>query len=231
MITVAHTLRFSAWSMTLLLFMPGANAGGRAPMTSEAAPDMIGTLQAPGPHGSLGKGSELLSRLVGSWNIEYSFHLKNGTVKHQSGEFLAAWVMDGRAVQSLWTVDPHDGRQDREIYTSLHYFDPKSGTWYLTFIDPEHAAPDYQPVARLSGAAEDGDRIVVLTHDFSGKDDRINRWSFESLSADSFLFRDEQSSDGGKTWRLLEEDHMTRRGGDAEAAVIPGAPRPVTGGI
>ncbi|HEV2332107.1 MAG TPA: hypothetical protein VGV16_03005 [Gammaproteobacteria bacterium] len=231
MITIAHTLRFAAWSMALLLFMPWANAGGRAPVTGDAAPDMISALQAEGPHASLGKGSELLGRLVGTWNVEYSFHLKNGTVKHQTGEFLAAWVMDGRAVQSLWTVDPHDGRRDREIYTSLHYFDPKSGTWYLTFVDPEHAAPDYQPVARFSGAAEDGDRIVVLTHDFGGKDDRINRWSFDGLSGGSFLFRDEQSSDGGKTWRLLEEDHMTRRGGGADAAAIPDAPRPISGGI
>lgn len=225
MTTLTHTLRLTAWLTALLIFLPWEQASGDTPAAG-ANPDMIGTLQAAGPHASLGAGAELLGRLVGSWSIEYTFHSKDGKVKHGSGEYLAGWVMDGRAVQDIWTVDPHDGRQEREIYTSLHYFDAKSGTMYLTFIDPEHASPDYQPVARFTGTVEGTSRIVLVTQDLSSKGDRTNRWSFSDIGPDSFTFRDEQSSDGGKTWRLLEEDHMTRRAASAAVGLVQTAPQP-----
>ena len=221
--TVAHTMQFMVLLMPLFSIMPWASASGDTAAAGQG-PDMIDALRAVGPHASLGSGAELLNRLVGTWDVEYSFFSKDGKVRHKSGKFLAGWVMDGRAVQDIWTVDPSADRKDREIYTSLNYFDPKSGTWYLTFIDPENASPEYPPVARFTGGPEGGNRIVFLTHDLGGKDDRTNRWSFD-LGSDSFVFRDEQSSDGGKTWRLLEEDHMTQRAGNSAATVMDGVPR------
>jgi len=44
------------------------------------------------------------------------------------------------------------------------------------------------------------------------KDGKQSRWSFNDIRPDSWVFRDEGTSDGGQTWRLREEDHMTRRG-------------------
>lgn len=202
--TIARTLRFTGCLMAMFALLPWATASADV-SAADSGPDMIRELQAVGPNPSLGAGAEALGRLVGSWDVEYGFISKDGKVAHGSGEYTAAWVMDGRAVQDIWTVEPREGRKDREIYTTLHYIDPKSGTWYATFIDPEHAS-----VARFSGATAGDDRVVILTHDFGdGKD---NRWSFNDIRPDSFVFRDEQSRDGGKAWRLVEEDHMTRRG-------------------
>src|SRR5438067_6437994 len=39
------------------------------------------------------------------------------------------------------------------------------------------------------------------------------RWSFNEMKPDSFVWRGEKSRDGGKTWKLEEEHHMTRRSG------------------
>ncbi len=208
MTTLTCTLRAATWSLAFLVFMPWANAGTGLVAGSDS--NMIRELQASGPHPTLAEVSQALGRLVGTWDIRYSFISKDGKVTYQTGEYTAAWVMDGRAVQDIWTVDPRAGRKDREIYSTLHFIDPKSGTWYATFIDPEHAS-----VARFTGSAVGQDRIVILTQDLStGKD---NRWSFNDISAGSLVFRDEQSADGGKTWRLMEEDHFTRRGADGGA--------------
>lgn len=207
MTTLICTPRPAAWLMALLVCIPWATASwGDATATSAAVDsDMIRQLQAAGPHASLGSGAEALGRLVGTWEVEYSFFPKDGKVKHKSGAYSAGWIMDGRALQDIWTVDASGDRKQREIYTTLHYVDPKSGTWYATFVDPEHTS-----VARFTGSVVDGDRIVILTQDLSdGKEDR---WSYNGIQADSFVFRDEQSGDGGKTWRLLEEDRFTRRG-------------------
>jgi hypothetical protein len=170
---------------------------------------MVTSLQAMGPHPSLGEQANVFGRLVGSWDVEYTDFSKDGKVTHRSGEYIVGWVMDGRAIQDVWIVNPSGAQKDREVYTELRYYDPKSGTWPATFIDPEHAS-----VARFTGGTVGGDRIEFDTRDFDGTD---TRWSFNDIRPDSFVWREEESLDGGKTWRLLAEHHMKRRG----------APRPL----
>jgi hypothetical protein len=112
--------------------------------------------------------------------------------------------MDGRAIQDLFIIHPSAARKERYIGTTLRYFDPKSATWSVTFVDPENGA-----VETLTGGAVGDNRIVLLSHDEDGKE---RRWSLEDIRPDSWVFRDEGTHDGGKTWRLLEVDHLKRRG-------------------
>ena len=176
----------------------------REPVTIDPRLDMITALKALGAHPTLRDQAAVFGRLVGTWDVEYTDFNKDGKVTHRSGEFIVGWVMDGRAIQDFWIVYPSAGRKDREVYTDLRYFDPKSRTWPSTFVDPEHAS-----VARFTGGAVGDDRIVLDTQDFGGTD---TRWSINEIRPDSFVWREEESLDGGKTWRLLAEHHMKRRG-------------------
>jgi len=166
--------------------------------------DMVTVLKAMGPHPSLGDQAKVFGRLIGTWDVEYADFSKDGKVTHRSGELTFGWVMDGRAVQDFWIVYPSGARKEREVYTDLRYYDPKSRTWPSAFIDVEHAS-----VARFTGGAVGDDRIVLDTRDF---DDTDTRWSINDIRSDSFVWREEESLDGGKTWRLLAEHHMKRRG-------------------
>jgi hypothetical protein len=166
--------------------------------------DMVTALKALGPHPSLGDQAEDFARLVGTWNVEYNDFSKEGKVTHRSGEFIVGWVMDGRVVQDVWIVYPSGAGKDREVYTDLRYYDPKSRTWHAAFIDPEHAS-----LARFKGSVVGNDRIVLNTQDFEGTD---TRWSIHDIRPNSFVWREEESRDGAKTWRLLAQHHMTRRG-------------------
>jgi hypothetical protein len=158
-----------------------------------------------GPHPSLGDQAKVFGRFVGTWDVEYTDFSKDGKASHRSGALIVGWVMDGRAIQDLWIVNPSGARKEREVYTDLRYFDPKSGTWPATFIDPENVS-----VAKFTGGAVGDDRIVLQSQDINANMD--TRWSFNGIRPDSFVFRDEASSDGGKTWRLQSEYHMKRRG-------------------
>ena len=42
-------------------------------------------------------------------------------------------------------------------------------------------------------------------------DTKLTRWSFEDIEPNSFVFRDQSSSDEGKTWKLRGEYHMRRK--------------------
>jgi hypothetical protein len=171
--------------------------------------DMVTALQAMGPHPSLGDQAKVFGRFVGTWGAAYTEFSRDGKATHSSGEFIVGWVMDGRAIQDLFIIYPSTNKE-RFIGTTLRYFDPQSGTWRITFVDPENDS-----VLRFSGRAVGNDRIVLLSQDTDGRE---TRWSFNEIQPESFVFRDEESRDGGMTWRLKEEDHMKRR--DA----IPAAP-------
>jgi len=58
----------------------------------------------------------------------------------------------------------------------------------------------------LKGGAV-GDRIVLEGVD---RDGSPFRWSFNDIRRDSFVWRGEISSDGGKTWRLEQEMRLKR---------------------
>ena len=76
--------------------------------------DMVAALPATSPHVSLGNESKTLGRVVGTWDVEYLDYTKDGTATHRTGEFIVAWVLDGRAVQDLWIVDPTAAGKERE---------------------------------------------------------------------------------------------------------------------
>lgn len=176
---------------------------GGAPATTPL-PGLAAEFGAARPHPSLDGRAEVVGRLVGTWDVEYSHFAKDGTTSQRTGEFIVGWVMDGRAIQILWIVDPSGERTDREVYTNLHWFDPKSQAWRSAFVDPEHGS-----VATFTGGAVGRDRFVLETRDFgSGQ----TRWSANDIGPDSFVWRDESSGDGGKTWKLQAEYRMTRQG-------------------
>jgi hypothetical protein len=191
-------------SVAVFLSCASLDVGGVA-VAAETDPrlDMVAELQAAGPQPSLGDQANVFSRLVGAWDIGYAFFSKDGATTLATGAFSAGWVMDGRVMQCLYTIDPSATRKEKFIGTSLSYFDVKSQTWRLFFIDPENDA-----VIRVTGGAVGNDRIMFLTQETDGK---TYRWSFNDIRPDAFVYRDEISRDGGNTWTLREEDHMKRR--------------------
>lgn len=185
------------------LLASGLSAVGSA-SASDPPLDLIAALEATSPNPSLGDQAQVLGRVVGTWDVEYTDFAKDGKAIHRTGQFIVGWIMDGRAIQDLWIVNPSGKRKDREVYTDLHYFDPQTRTWRATFVDPEHGS-----LARFTGGPVGNDRFVLETQDLGSQ---TNRWSFNDIRADSFVWRDEASSDGGKTWKLQSEYQMKRRG-------------------
>jgi hypothetical protein len=205
---------FTRWFVVCLLasvFLPCAVLGisiagateeaGYAPATDPRL-GMVAALKAMGPHPSLGDQAKVFGRFVGTWGGEYTEFSKDGKETRSSGEWIFGWVMDGRAIQDLFIIHPSAARKERFIGTTVRYFDPKSATWSVTFVDPENGA-----VETLTGGAVGDDRIVLLSQNTDGKE---TRWSFDDIRPDSWVFRDEETRDGGKTWRLREVDHMKR---------------------
>jgi hypothetical protein len=190
---------FALWLITSgLLSSLSADSGATNPPL-----DVTTALKATSPHPALGDQAQVLGRIIGTWDVEYTDFAKDGTATHRTGEFIVGWIMDGQAIQDLWIVNPSGTRKEREVYTDLHWFNAKTRTWHATFVDPEHGS-----VAKFAGGPVGNDRYVLETSDLGSKQ---TRWSFNDIRADSFVWRDEASNDDGKTWKLQSEYKMKRR--------------------
>jgi hypothetical protein len=193
-----------AWATGAILSLTDQSFGApkSTPPPADPRQQMIAVLSASGPHASLGDEARVWDRFVGTWDCDFGFHLEDGSVRHSPGELEFGWVLDGRAIQDLWITYPKQGEKERGIGTSIRFFDDKSRTWHVVFVNPKYGA-----VLSVQGGVE-GDRIVLRGDDKEGSQ---LRWSFNDIRDDSFTWRGEKSRDGGKTWRLEEEHHMRRR--------------------
>ena len=171
--------------------------------SSSSAPQaMINVLASGGPHPSLGEEAQTFDRLVGTWDAEFTSYRDGGKVYHRKGELHFGWVLDGRAVQDLWIAYPMADHKEREIGTTIRFFDTSLKQWRIVFVLPE-----YNYVVTAQGGRE-GDRIVLRGVDSNGLP---IRWTFSEITHDAFHWQGERSHDGGKTWKLEEDHHMKRR--------------------
>jgi hypothetical protein len=185
-----------------------------AQQTPDPRQAMVKALSASGPHPSLGDEARVFDRFVGVWDCDYTFFAEDGGVSRASGELKFGWIIDGRAIQDIWITYPKEASKERDIGTSVRFFDQKSKVWRVVFVNPA-----YRSLITMQGRAE-GDRIVLRGVNEEGS---MLRWSFNEIQTDSFIWRGEKSRDGGKTWRLREEHHMRRRnGGDSTEKSSPG---------
>jgi hypothetical protein len=164
---------------------------------------MIKALPAAGPHPSLGDEATTFGQFVGTWDADYALIAPDGKITHTRGQVIVGWVLDGLALQDLFIGYPTAPGKERFIGTTLRYYDKASSKWKITFI-----APQFNYVRRLAGGRVGADRIVLFGQDDDGT---LLRWSFNDIRPNAFTWRGENSRDGGKTWKMDEEHHMTRR--------------------
>lgn len=165
-----------------------------------------GFFEALRADGAASGGMSLYDRLLGDWSVDVVDHLAAGQ-RRARGEVHFAWVLEGRAIQDVWIVPERAARdqrlsKERNRYgTTLRVFDPETGVWNVTWINPVSGA-----INQLVGQAR-GDDIVQ--EGFRPDGSRI-RWSFRAITPDSFHWRGEVSLDQGATWLLETEFHGHR---------------------
>jgi hypothetical protein len=143
---------------------------------------------------------DLYGWLIGSWDLDVTRFLPDGTMRRRPGEWHFDWVLEGRAIQDVW-VARHRGPQrtgdaatNVQVFgTTLRVYDPRIDAWQIRWTDPVT-----QSYLSMIGRKE-GDDIVQLGRNPDGD---LIRWSFREITATSFIWRGEVSPDDGSNWRL-----------------------------
>ena len=157
-------------------------------------------IAAGGPYAPLADELMLFGRFVGAWDVASTWWDADGSTRQQDGEWHFAWALGGRAVQDV--LFGRDAAADQRG-TTLRAYDERDGTWHVSWYCPARA----QFVHLV--ARRDGDGILIEGATTDGR--TRERWSFDHIEPASFRWQGRCSEDGGATWRLQQEMHVTRQ--------------------
>jgi hypothetical protein len=147
----------------------------------------------------------LYGQFVGDWETEIITHAPDGARHQGHGEIHFGWVLEGRAIQDVWMIPRlRDRGPDAPIMpvsgnwygTTLRVYDPVLGAWRIFWIDP---ATNF--FCQQIGTAVGSDIVQEGTMESGSR----SRWRFTKITARSFHWLGEQSTDDGASWRLLVE--------------------------
>jgi hypothetical protein len=176
---------------------------------ASAGADLSKELLAEGPDPRLRDKLALFGRLVGDWSVEARNHLPDGSTQRVGGSWHARWILDGRAVQTVWTVpdcaQQPTGARMIGCGITIAFYEPESDAWRGV------SASVSRPAFTFFTTRRQGDEIVLADE----ASQRRRRWILSGITARSFRFRALESDDGGTTWDLQQEIVGTRS--DTEA--------------
>lgn len=163
-------------------------------------------LVSPGPSPEIPRrAAAVYDWLVGDWEADV-YDYGEGRVRTSKGEWHFSWVLEGRAIQDVWIVPKRLGRNgsgtgDGNRYgTTLRIYDPKIDAWRVFWFNPVTQDRSELIAKRI------GNTIVQE----SATGNSLTRWIFADIKPDSFIWRGQFSTDGGKTWQLDSEFHVRR---------------------
>ena len=159
-------------------------------------------LPANGPHPEHAEKLSQFGQFVGDWDILECRSLEDdGTWSISRGKVHWRWILEGRAVQDVWTTIDEKTQRSVPIGTTLRFYDPKLDAWQSTWISPVQGV--VRPfIGRLVGSE------IVL----EGKNARGNpiRWIFSEITPTSFRWRGEELRNPPSGWVLYEEMRIRR---------------------
>lgn len=139
--------------------------------------------------------------LIGSWDIRSRWFAEDGsTTREAQGEWHFSWILGGWGVQDVLFVT---GAPPDQRGTTIRCYDESADCWRAVWMAPrggEFVSLD----ARVTA-----DELVQEGEALDGSSRQ--RWSFSAITATSFVWRGEASTDGGASWRLDQEMHGTLR--------------------
>ena len=172
------------------------------PARSPVYSDLVRNLGAPGRSRLAGNDEQAAAfdQFVGTWDVSYTNIADDGSSETLPGQLIVGWILDGRALQDIWIQASANPNDPPFKGTTIRFYDPVKKIWRVTWVS---AAAQAQ---LLLEGRRTGSTIDLWAETPKGR----VKWTFYDIERDRFRWRNEHSSDNGKTWRL-KESHVMRR--------------------
>jgi len=171
---------------------------------------MSNALFSKGPHPDLADKLARFGQFVGSWDVEFTDYLPDGSTQTVKGEAHFGWALEGRAIVDVWILPRRELRAEMpgagDYGITIRFYDPDIDAWRSTWIGPTKRL-----VFPFIGRFVDDE--IILEGSFGGeivfedkpREGELTRWIFSDITADSFRWRGIQSNDNWATHLLYQE--------------------------
>jgi hypothetical protein len=167
---------------------------------------LLEALHAAGPTADRADKLSLYAWLVGRWDMDVVVHQNDRSPQSMRGFISAGWILEGRAIQDVFAVP------GLFYGTSVRFYDPNIDAWQVFWMDPLRSA-FFRMIGRARGKdiVNEGRETPELARAYKlpEHEDAIVRWSFTEITANSFHWLSQRSTDG-TAWRLQRE-YFARR--------------------
>ncbi|WP_028045338.1 hypothetical protein [Cellulomonas sp. URHE0023] len=140
---------------------------------------------------------QTFGHFAGAWRTHIRYLGPDGSpVREVIGDWEFSYALDGRAVVDTWRVPARDIAcvdAEREVGLCVRIWDPRLQLWRFTFHSTATTTVIHMYAHRI------GPDIVLER----AEADRIERWVFSDIQADTFAWRNEISRDGG-SWQTVQ---------------------------
>lgn len=175
----------------------GSDAMAPSPMAESSAADaaavLAGLVVAETVDAECASALAPFAPLIGSWDLDVTYFLPDGTTREVPGEWHFSWALDGRALADVWITPSRAARStygEGEWGMTLRFWDAEAGILRSTWHGPQHAV-----VLPFRGRFREGG--IVLEGEFTAG--KMTRWVFSDLTANSFSWHAEEEEDGALT--------------------------------
>jgi hypothetical protein len=174
------------------------------PPANGSSQTMLDLLAAPGPAPEWAEKLQLFGQFVGSWDADWTGYNEDGSTQTVVGEWHFGWALEGRAIIDV-TIGPAMTRRAAgaslgEYGAAVRIYDPAIDAWRMTWNGAQSGT------VRTFIGRQVGEEIVLEAQNV----DRPMSWIFSEITKDSFHWRNEEHTDGGKP-RLKEDMEVRRR--------------------
>ena len=142
----------------------------------------------------------LFDQLVCTWDVRYELFDKDGKVRRDRGQVRYSWILNGKALQEIWSYDS-ENKDLQPFGTTIDFYDLKRQRWTAVWIYPAQGLTSIMTGAEVNGS------LVLTGRNESGT---LERWSTSVARPDSVAVRADISDDEGKTWPPLGVSYLQR---------------------
>lgn len=146
--------------------------------------------------------TEVLGKLIGSWDVEQSFITSDGTWSDTRRYAKWKWyyILDGQAIQDDWIIID-SLKNEHTTGTNIRIYNPGEKQWYMAWIDKT-----YRRLAPFT-AVNDSGKVIM---DGTNARGRHIKNIFYNITDNEFDWRQEWTFDEGKTWTVVTKIHGKR---------------------
>ena len=151
---------------------------------------------------------DLYGWLIGSWALDVTRFLPDGSTRKRPGEWHFGWVLEGRAIQDVWVVPPRGAQRSGDAAANINVY----GTTLRVYDPQNRCLADPMDRPRDADLPHHGRPQAGQRHRAARKEPGRQPDPLELLRdrAERFRWRGEVSVDSGATWRL-DVDFIARR--------------------